>query len=752
VTLFAAKLTTVGGLRSAELSCVLNAYDRERPRVVKLIVRKELTGIERLPFAYQFLEEAPPERREPMLVIMAAPGVSVVLEGFPDTYAVGPGYPLVEVYRIQDPELLPPLGADLTSLNFIGSFETGDGSRLLAGASGLGGASGSLFIVPDNLFKIDRLPDALLIKHIATEQEWIIEVPQISSPKQPFKDAQARIAYEVDLEGKPGSIDKPLLKIVKTPGVSITMADKFLEPRWTGFPRRDSRLAVQAVYEVDDINDVPPQGAPIIPKPHWREVRSFKRVKSISETLIQAGFDVSLSAIPIVGDASDIAEFVYGIASGKDKWGNELTAVDLTIMGIAAVLPFVGTGLIKSGKALVRAFGTRAETARTVLEAVNSAKLNSREADLVRVMQKSIRAGKRPTDAMLQSYGEILRRIWGRPPILDDLINTGGSGFMHVDLQEAYQAYKKGKVKTDATMLSPREWALKQTTGTPRRILETLLGADYAKRTTGAIANWSVNLVAVPRPASLTYPALAKHLDELTKNPDKLLERLEKVLEAEKSSDEIVRFLFRKKVTAGHFKIMKGNVAEILSLDLQKQVLKEVAIKYPGAKLITGIRMRVMEGKKLSGLRLFTDNIIAVEKKGHLEVLAVFEVKAGYKGGQEATEQVFEWVERIIEDGSQVVLPRGATMLAADGSGTVLTREIAFTYKPGRRDLRSVTSLMSAERYVFTARNASHLGMDSAMRTAKGIVRKELEVTAEELDYLCAYLLERIESGKVAVR
>jgi hypothetical protein len=743
MTLFEANLATIDGCRAIELSCKLNPYDRN-PRIVKLIERQRLTGITRLPFAYQFVPETP-DRREPMLVVMAAPGVSVVFEGYPDSYLIGPGFPMVEIYRIQNPEILPPLAADLTSLNFIGSYETGD--AFLGDPAVFGGKNVSLRFVPENAFKVDRWPDALLIKHYKSQTEWIIDLPSFSSSGRPFKDAAARIAYEIDPTGDPLK-NRPLLKIVKTPAVSLKIANGFFESSFTA--TAEVLIAVDVIYEVDDINDIPPQGAPIVPQSHWRQLTSFKRVQPISELLAQAAVDVGISAIPVVGDIADIAEFAYGIATGKDKWGNELSTSDLILMGIGALLPFVGAGAFKAAKALAKTFGDKADSAARALKAISDAKLDAEDAKLIEQMQSIIMAGKRPTDAMLASYADVLKRIRAKPPLLEDFINTTNTGFTHIDLEEAYQAYKKGKVKADEVPLEPRKWALAQKSGAPRRILETLLGADYAKRTKSAIPNWSINLGNLPRPAAYTEEILKKHFDVVFGEPKKLLERLEKVLEAEESSDPLVKFLARRKVTSGHFRIMKGNVAEIFSLGIQKRVLTEIAKKHPGAKLISGIRMRVMEKGKLSSLRLFTDNVIAIERKGGLEILAVFEVKAGYKGGQEATEQVFEWVERIIEDGSQLVLPKGATMLAGDGTSLVVKKELSFTYKPKRRDTASVTNLLSADRHVITAKGASHLGLDSSMRTAKDLIRKELDLTAEELDYLCGRLLGSISIIKGA--
>lgn len=742
MSVFAAKLTTVDGFRSVELSCGLNSYDREQ-RLIKLIVRKKLKGFSRLPLAYQFLEETK-ERPYPLIIVLAGPGVSVVLERFPDTYIGAPGFPIVDIHRLQDPELIPPMAADLRSFDFGGSYETGEPFLGGFGYYQPGGAGTPVILVPDNAFKIDRLPNGVVIKHIGSQQEFILEVPSLSSSKTPHRDADARFAFEIDPEGKPGSSERPLLKIVKTPAVSILTADNFFNQSLLG--RRDAavQLFVGSVFEVDDINDIPPQGASIIPQRHWREIRTFKRVKPVTETLFQAGFDVSLSLIPIVGDIADIAEFFYGIYTGHDKWGQELSATDLTIMGVAALLPLVGSGVLKAGKRLAKEFGNKSDVAAEVLAAINKANLSSTEADVVREMSRLLQAGRRPTEAMLEVYSGILKRISGDFPVLDDLINAGGTGFTHVDLEEAYSAYKQGKGARGEPVLGPRDWALRQSTGAPRRILETILGMDYVKRARGAVGGRPVNLIDIPRPAGYSDELLTRHFEEVLKQAEKATERLEKFFAAERSSDPVLSFLARRKVKGGHFRILKGNVAEILSMKIQREIFTSIARKYPGAKLISGVRLRAMEAGKLSPVRLFTDNVIAVERQGKLEILAVFEVKSGYRGGQEATEQVFEWVERIIEDGSQFVLPKGAVISSADGTTAILKKERLFTYKPTDRTAPEVTSLLRAQRFVITAKGVSHLGMDSAMRTAPDITRLELEVTAEQLDFLCGEVFKRV--------
>src|SRR5207247_1180850 len=111
----------------------------------------------------------------------------------------------------------------------------------------------------------------------------------------------------------------------------------------------------------------------------------------------------------------------------------------------------------------------------------------------------------------------------------------------------------------------------------------------------------------------------------------------------------------------------------------------------PGARLISGLRMRLMtEERTLARSVLFTDNIIAVQRGNNLHILGVFEVKAGYEGGQEATSQIFKWIEGRITDGSQIVIPRGAQIINADGVENIVKRELTFTYKPDRRGVAEV--------------------------------------------------------------
>jgi hypothetical protein len=116
-------------------------------------------------------------------------------------------------------------------------------------------------------------------------------------------------------------------------------------------------------------------------------------------------------------------------------------------------------------------------------------------------------------------------------------------------------------------------------------------------------------------------------------------------------------------------------------------------------------------------------------------VRGVVETKAGSSGGQQATEQVFDWIEGRVEDGTRLVLPDG--------------RE--FTYDPegllrnpdGSRPPR-VIFLQSAQRHLIAPAGAEALGEASSMRIARPVQRHALPATAEEINYVTRIAAERL--------
>jgi hypothetical protein len=705
-----------------------------------LVIDRELRGTVGVPFAYQFFDENA-TRPYPIVIVVAAPGVSVVEDNFPETYVAVPGIPAVHLYRVQDPAVVPPLGADLSSFDLVTSSEV---NAPLLSVDPLSFTAGAANAFPDNYFKIDRLPYGVVIKHFASTQEFVITVPN-----RPPSDSQARFAFWIDPQGVPGSVERPLLRIVKTPVVEVVTSDAIFETNLFRLsPSPLSMLRIGQVFDVFDLDAVPAQGDDIIPRDDWLEIRGLKRVRPLIETLGMAAFDLAVAFIPYVGVFVAFAELAYALEErwttgvGRDKWGRPLSTGDLWVMGVATVLPYVAGPLVRRGVRLIRSFGERAAEAERAISALREAGISPEEAKLIEEVALRIRSGQRISDQMAAQVAAIADRIRAAPGSLDSLLNGNASGFLRTDLQEAYQAYSQPLLRRNATPLNPREWALKQATGGPRRIFNSLLGENYVARTRGVyLPDRVVSVPEIPRPSSYPVELELQHRRLLADNQARLVERLTALDEAARSADPIIRYDATRRVSSGRFSILKGNVGEIFSFGIQRSILQKIAAEVPEARIISGIRMRVMEGRKLSPSRLFSDNIIAVERGGNLYIYGVFEVKAGYKGGQEATEQIFDWIERQLTDGVELVVPRGARTIDASGASASVAFERVFTYRPGTTQSGRVIYLASAERHLITARGASLLGLDSAMQVAGKVRRHELEVSSEVIDHLCGRII-----------
>ncbi len=93
---------------------------RSRRRVILQTAPEARTS--RAPFAYQYLPAMPTLRRSwPIIRLVVAPGVSIRLEGYPSTYVGSDDLPIVEIYRVQDPELVPAQGESINPSKAIRS-------------------------------------------------------------------------------------------------------------------------------------------------------------------------------------------------------------------------------------------------------------------------------------------------------------------------------------------------------------------------------------------------------------------------------------------------------------------------------------------------------------------------------------------------------------------------------------------------------------------------------------------------------
>jgi hypothetical protein len=118
----------------------------------------------------------------------------------------------------------------------------------------------------------------------------------------------------------------------------------------------------------------------------------------------------------------------------------------------------------------------------------------------------------------------------------------------------------------------------------------------------------------------------------------------------------------------------------------------------------------------------------------------VVEVKAGSTGGQEGTEQVFEWDERRIDEGAQFVLSDGRS----------------FTYDPDNvvrnpdgTEPPRVVFLLSAARHLIAPAGTEALGEQSSMGIGPEVSRYALPATPEEINYLTRLMAERLAAPAI---
>ena len=182
-------------------------------------------------------------------------------------------------------------------------------------------------------------------------------------------------------------------------------------------------------------------------------------------------------------------------------------------------------------------------------------------------------------------------------------------------------------------------------------------------------------------------------------------------------------------VSMGHMNILKGNIGELLSLPIQQSRLATVkqSTSWADARIEHDVRIQLPDSKGgLESSKLFTDGMIVTERGGNLYVSDVFEVKAGSKGGSEATGQVFEWNEGRLTDGATIILKDGRR----------------FVYRPGTQATGQIINLLRAPRHLIAPKGSEHFGGKSADQIAVDPTRHALPVTPAELNYLARQAAE----------
>jgi hypothetical protein len=99
--------------------------------------------------------------------------------------------------------------------------------------------------------------------------------------------------------------------------------------------------------QLASFDDLPPYGAPFaitakedIAKQHFEEW--LREKPGPFEAFAKLAIDLGIGFVPIVGDAADFAELNLALATGKDRWGEEVKDWELVLMGLA-IIPVLGS-------------------------------------------------------------------------------------------------------------------------------------------------------------------------------------------------------------------------------------------------------------------------------------------------------------------------------------------------------------------------------------------------------------------------
>ncbi len=352
--------------------------------MVTLSVEQALPGFRGLPFAYEFIQPGSAntaarrsEVPDPLLRIVAAPGVSVQL------WPPRAGQPIVrvDVIRVADPHAVPALGDTINASLLLAGNDVGL-HRYAIGMTGMLYATmhSTRFVVPDDessaqaeterlgqyardpgRIAVLRQRDGLLFFDNRAERMLQVTVPRFSGlDTRGPSDSQARFGYSINPLAGP---DEVAVTVAATANVQVVQfhygsfeAGTSLAPDLI-----DSQRAMRpfALMRVPNFADVPWPGAPVEP-PRAAEDRLTMRdtgerfipwqnepialvepPPSLADIAGHIVADVLLSRIPVVGDALDLIELGVALASGRDRWGQPVGFVDLTMMALGAALPFV---------------------------------------------------------------------------------------------------------------------------------------------------------------------------------------------------------------------------------------------------------------------------------------------------------------------------------------------------------------------------------------------------------------------------
>jgi hypothetical protein len=375
-------------------------------------------------FAWQFVPGDFTPHSAPTLRIVAAPGVAIRLEGWPTTWIAGREHPGLEIYRVQDPALVPPQGEAIIPTRYVNERQAGSSSQR------------PFFSMPQ--FVVRSTTSSVDITHTETNVSVHIEL-RLSGAD--------RFAYELIESDFLSGRRAAEIRVVKTASTPLVVR------------AGAGVLPVQVrVWVVDQLSQVPPQGRPV--GLVGRELMSIPA--EVQLTLEQqaacAIIPMAISMIPIVGEIYMIADFTYGAVTGRDPICRQRRdELGHMMAGMGALFAAVSLGA-RGLSLLSRATGRTPEAVNALINAVHD--LSAGERATLDRLQRLVREGQTLNAADTEALAQILRQLQSHAGQLGGLelrgvLNAERSGFLEPELQQVYQRYL---AHAGPTPLAPEAW------------------------------------------------------------------------------------------------------------------------------------------------------------------------------------------------------------------------------------------------------------------------------------------------------
>jgi hypothetical protein len=127
-------------------------------------------------------------------------------------------------------------------------------------------------------------------------------------------------------------------------------------------------------------------------------------------SVFQSLSDLAISCIPVLGDAVDIAEFGGAMLNGRDRWGRELATWEKALMGVGAVITLIGPS-ISVLRDMPELFGRNVRAAERVHAGLEAAGIGARDREFMAQSAAALSEGRTLARADVTRLQDLLRRM-----------------------------------------------------------------------------------------------------------------------------------------------------------------------------------------------------------------------------------------------------------------------------------------------------------------------------------------------------